>query len=164
MPVYEHESRISAPLEEVWEFHSTAQGLRALTPGWFHLSFEEIRGPDGELDPDVLAEGSEIRLSVKPFGLLPRQSETSRITEREYEDGSAYFVDVMQEGPLSEWRHRHSFQADGDGTICADRVEYTLPFGRLGSLGRPGFTLALDRLFRYRHRRTRTLLESGTEA
>jgi len=163
MPVFEHQSRVRAPLETVWRFHSTADGLRELTPDWFRLSIEEIRGPDGELDPDVLEAGSVLRISVNPFGILPRQTETSRIVEREHEDGSAYFVDVMEDGPLPKWHHRHSFHADGEKTVCTDHVEYELPLGRLGSLGRPGFALALDRLFRYRHRRMHALLEDTPE-
>jgi ligand-binding SRPBCC domain-containing protein len=160
MPEFEYESRVQAPLDTVWEFHSTPDGLVKLTPNWFRLSIEEVRGPDGELDPEILEAGSVIELSVSPLGIAPRQSETSRITEREYEDGSAYFVDEMEEGPFDTWRHRHSFYTDGDGTICVDHVEYAPPLGRLGGLASPVVSFGLDRLFRYRHRQLRSLLES----
>jgi ligand-binding SRPBCC domain-containing protein len=161
MPVFEYESRIRAPLETVWKFHSTADGLVKLTPDWVQLSVDEVRGPDGEPDPEILEAGSEITLSVRPFGVGLRRSETSRITERVVDDGSAYFVDEMVDGPFETWRHRHSFHADGEETVCADHVEYTPPLGRLGALARPGLAFGLNRLFRYRHRRMRTLLESA---
>lgn len=159
MPEFEYESRVRAPLDTVWDFHSTADGLVKLTPDWFHLSIDEIRGPEGESGTEILEAGSVIELSVQPLGVGPRQSETSRIEEREHVDGSAYFVDVMEDGPFDSWRHKHSFHADGDATLCVDHVEYAPPLGRLGALASPVVSLGLDRLFRYRHRTLRSLLE-----
>jgi ligand-binding SRPBCC domain-containing protein len=158
MPTYRRRTRVAAPLEEVWEFHSRIDGLEALTPGFMNLSVERTTGPDGEPDPAVLEAGSRIEMTMRPFGIAPRQRWTSVITERTAGEGSAYFVDVMEAGPFPEWTHTHRFFADGDGTIVDDQVEYRLPGGplgrALGPLGRVGF----EPMFRYRHRTTRELL------
>lgn len=159
MPVFERETRVAAPLDEVWSFYSRVSGLEALTPGWLGLRVEAVTGPDGEPDPDVLEEGSRVRLSVRPFGAGPRQSWTSVIVEREQRDGAAVFSDEMVEGPFDQWVHTHRFFADGPATVVRDRVEYRLPGGSLGDLAGPLARAGLEPMFRYRHRKTKELLE-----
>ncbi len=166
MSVYERSTRIRAPLSPVWDFHSTTEGLVAVTPEWLNIRVEAVRGPDGETlpsdggDAPILTEGSEVDLSVRPFDVGPRQSWTSRITERREDDGAARFVDEMVEGPFAHWVHTHSFFADGDATVARDRVEYRLPGGRVGAAASPLAVVGFEPMFRFRHRRTRDLLEA----
>jgi ligand-binding SRPBCC domain-containing protein len=159
MPTYERSSRVVAPFEEVWGFHSDEEGLVALTPGWMNLEIESVRGPDGDPDPDVLEAGSAVESSVRPFGVGPRQSWISEITARERSRGSAYFRDAMSDGPFRRWVHTHMFYADGGTTVVRDRVEYELPLGSVGEVLGPLAVAGLDPMFRYRHRKTRELLE-----
>jgi len=159
MAVYQREVRVAAPFEEVWQFHSQVGGLEALTPDWMHLEVESVTGPEGESDPDVLETGARIRSSVRPFGIGPRQRWTSIIVEREEEDGAARFRDEMADGPFREWEHTHSFFADGDETVVHDRVEYELPLGTVGHVLGPLAVVGLDPMFRFRHRKTKELLE-----
>jgi len=161
MSVFEREVRVAAPLEEVWEFHSTADGLVALTPDWMHLRVEETRGPDGEPDPEVLDTGAVIVSSVQPLGVGPRQQWVSEIVAREERDDEATFRDVMREGPFPAWEHTHRFHAVGEGaTVVHDRVEYELPGGPLGrAIGPLGF-VGMEPMFRFRHGKTRELLEA----
>ncbi|EMA44634.1 SRPBCC family protein [Halobiforma nitratireducens] len=163
MPTYERRTTVQAPLEEVWDFHSRAEGLEALTPDWMGLRVEAAMGPDGEADPETLEEGAEISLSIRPFGIGPRQHWTSVITDRERRDGSAYFRDEMVHGPFAfdSWEHTHAFYADGDRTIVRDRVEYELPMGALGEAASPFSTVGFEAMFRERHQRTKTQLEGG---
>lgn len=157
MPTYQREVWVDASLEEVWEFHSRIEGLVALTPGWMHLRVEGVRGPDSDERPDVLETGAEIRMSLQPFGIGPRQRWTSRITRREESDGTAMFEDEMHDGLFPEWRHAHYFYADDGGTLVRDQVTYKLPIvgGLLGPLGWLGF----EPMFRQRHRQTKEILE-----
>ena len=159
MAVYHRRTRVAAPLESVWDFHSRVSGLEALTPDWMNLRVESVTGPDGDPDPGILDPGSRIDASVRPFGVGPRQRWTSVITERERDGATAYFVDEMEDGPFRHWEHTHRFFADGDETVVDDHVVYALPFGALGeavaTLARVGF----EPMFRFRHRRTRELLE-----
>lgn len=160
MATYRRETRVDAPFEEVWAFHSTTDGLEALTPGFMNLEIESVTGPDGEADPEELVAGSRIELSVRPFGVGPRRRMVSVITERERDDGAGMFQDVMEAGPFPEWEHTHSFFADGDATVLADRVEYRLPGGALGRAVSPLGGLGFGPMFRERHRTTKELLET----
>ena len=157
MRSYERQTRVDASLDDVWAFHSRIDGLETLTPDFFDLRVESVVGPDGGT-PDVLVEGTRVEMSVRPFGVGPRQSWTSVIVDREKRDGSAEFRDEMLGGPFRDWVHTHRFVDRGDGTAVEDHVEYRLPRGidRLGGLAVVGF----EPMFRYRHRRTRQLLNS----
>ncbi|MEF8779723.1 MAG: SRPBCC family protein [Haloferacaceae archaeon] len=161
MATYRRETRIAAPLEAVWEFHSRPDGLTAVTPDWMGARIEAVRGPDGEPDPEVLEQGAQLRLSMQPFGVGPRRSFTARIVERRRERGRAWFRDDMVGGPFRSWEHTHSFFGDGDETVMVDTVEYELPVGQLNDLATPFASIGFEGMFRYRHARTRELLEKS---
>lgn len=154
MAVFQRKTRVAAPLDRVWAFHSTIEGLERLTPSWADLRVEALRVPDDEAG-DTLLAGSEIDLSIRPFPMGPRQTWTSIITERAEGEDEAYFVDEMRDGPMEEWRHTHSFTAVGDETILNDRVVFRTPYGKgADRAARFGMNLA----FTFRHRRTREIL------
>jgi ligand-binding SRPBCC domain-containing protein len=159
MATYQRRTRVRAPFETVWRFHSTADGLEALTPAFLNLEVERVVGPDGASDPEVLEAGSVVEASIRPFGVGPRQSWTSRIVERAGSEGAAMFRDAMEEGPFPRWEHTHQFFADGEATVVEDRVEYELPGGAAGRAASPLGLVGLEPMFRHRHRRTRELLE-----
>jgi len=162
MPTYRRETRIEAPLDVVWDFHSRKEGLEALTPDWMGLDVESVVGPDGEPDPTVLDVGSELHLVTRPLDIGPRQRVVSRIVEREEREGAAHFSDEMVEGPFREWLHTHTFFADGDATILRDEVGYRLPLGAAGDAVGPLAKVGFAPMFRFRHRRTRELLDGRT--
>ncbi|MFB6308776.1 MAG: SRPBCC family protein [Haloarculaceae archaeon] len=159
MAVYERSVRVAAPFEDVWAFHSTSDGLVALTPDFLDMRIEEEYGPDGEPDPGVLEAGSVVVSSVRPLGVGPRQRWTSEIVERREGDDEALFRDVMTEGPFREWEHTHRFVADDGATHVYDHVEYELPGGPAGRAVGPLAYVGLEPMFRYRHRKTKELLE-----
>jgi ligand-binding SRPBCC domain-containing protein len=159
MATYRRQTSIDAPFERVWDFHSSIDGLEALTPGFVNLEIERVIGPDGEPDPEILEAGSRISMSVRPFGVGPRRRFVSVIVDRSREDGAGAFRDVMEGGPFAEWEHTHRFFADGDRTRLVDRIEYRLPGGPLGEAVSPLGRIGLAPMFRKRHRRTKRLLE-----
>jgi ligand-binding SRPBCC domain-containing protein len=159
MATYERSVRVAAPFEDVWEFHSTVKGLEELTPNWMNLQIEEVRGPDDELDPGVLEPGATISASVRPLGVGPRQSWVSRITDRGRTEGSAYFQDVMEDGPFETWEHTHTFHDDGGETVVQDSIDYAFPMGKVGEVVSPLGWFGFEPMFRFRHRRTKALLE-----
>lgn len=168
MAVFERETTVRTPLETVWAFHSTVDGLAALTPDWLHLQVHAIEGPDRESRQDVrdgassvLEAGSTVDLSVRPFGRGPRQHWRSEILTRRREAGAALFRDRMVEGPFDEWVHTHAFYAADGGTRIRDRVEYALSAAPLGGIVDRFAVAGLAPTFRYRHRRTRELLAEG---
>ena len=159
MATYERSVFVRAPFEAVWDFHATIDGLEALTPGWLNLELEAVRGPDDEPDPEEMVPGSTAVASLRPFGVGPRQVTTTRIIERERADSEGYFVDEMTGGPFANWRHTHRFEAVSGGTEVTDHVEYTLAGGPLGRAASPLAVVGFAPMFRYRHRRTKAILE-----
>ncbi|WP_336363883.1 SRPBCC family protein [Halalkalicoccus salilacus] len=159
MATYERETYVEAPLSDVWKFHSRIDGLEALTPGWMGLSVRGVRGPDGEVDPDILETGTEIEMELRPLG-GPARSWTSVIAEREEGANRATFRDEMRGGPFRRWRHVHQFLAEGSGTRIRDTVHYELPGGEFGRLVGPAAVVGFEPMFRYRHRKTKEILES----
>lgn len=159
MAVYTREARIGAPLDRVWQFHASPEGLEALTPDWFGLRIESVRGPDREPDPPELVEGSEVRVATRAFGVGPRRSWRSVIVERRREDGEAIFRDRMEDGPFPRWEHTHRFVAEDGTTVLRDRVEYRFPGGPLSPLLSRLAVVGLEPTFRHRHRRAKALLE-----
>ncbi|MDY6817074.1 MAG: SRPBCC family protein [Halobacteriales archaeon] len=158
MATYEREVWVDAPLESVWEFHSTVDGLVALTPDWMGLEIESVEGPDGSPDPAVLETGTRISMRMQPLGIGPQNSWVSEITARDHDGDEAEFTDVMHGGPFRSWRHTHRFRAVDDGTLITDHVEYELPLGPLSGIS-GAVSIFFAPMFRYRHRRTQSLLE-----
>jgi ligand-binding SRPBCC domain-containing protein len=161
MAVYRRRTRVAAPFDEVWDFHSRVSGLEALTPGWMGLEVEGVRGPDGDPDPAVLETGSRIRMSMRPLGVGPKQRWVSRIVARERDDDGdeGFFRDDMEGGPFARWVHTHRFVAAGDETVVEDEVEYELPGGSVGRAVSPLARVGFEPMFAFRHRKTRQLLE-----
>lgn len=150
---------MDAPFDEVWSFYSRVSGLEALTPEFVGLRVERVVGPHGETDRETLEVGTRIELSVRPFGVGPRRSWRSRVVEHEHGERDGYFVDVVEDGPFPEWRHTHRFRAHDGSTVVQDDVRYRLPGGPLGRIAGPFAVVGFEPMFRYRHRRTRELLE-----
>ncbi len=161
MARYRRRTRIRAPLDDVWEFHSTIDGLERLTPAWMGLEIEWVRGPDGEDDPPTLVEGSEISMNSSPTDFVPSTRWISRITDRREAEGYRMFRDDMLGGPFALWIHTHEFYGDGDETVLVDTVEYELPGGALRRLAEPAAWLGFEPMFRYRHRQTKQVLETN---
>lgn len=157
MARFERSIVIDAPLQEVWEFHSTTDALEDLTPCWMGLEIGAVLGPEGERNPPELVEGTKIAMSAQPFGLVPGGSWVSRITSREYRPSEAHFSDEMVDGPFRHWVHTHTFTSFNGQTRMHDSLKYEFPWpmGGVSGLARPFF----EAFFRYRHRQTRRLLE-----
>jgi ligand-binding SRPBCC domain-containing protein len=56
-------------------------------------------------------------------------------------------------GPYSQWRHTHTFEELGGGTLLRDRVLYRIPGGLLGRLA-AGRKVAhdIEAIFAYRRK------------
>lgn len=119
--VLEQETRIGAPLADVFPFFAAASNLALLTPTW--TDFHIVEYPE-----DETVEGSEIVYRLRLFG-LPINWRT-RIDA--WEPGRR-FVDCQLSGPYRLWYHEHTFEGLDDGTVrMVDRVAYTVPGWALG--------------------------------
>jgi ligand-binding SRPBCC domain-containing protein len=130
---------VEAPLADVFAFFADPRNLAKLTPPW--LGFEIIAIDEGSLRP-----GFRIEYRVRPFRVP--QTWVTRIIEVEHQ---RRFVDIQERGPYKSWRHEHTFADAGSGTIVADRVEYSLPFGIAGSAAHSLIvSRQLDSIFSFR--------------
>jgi ligand-binding SRPBCC domain-containing protein len=132
-------TRVPRPREEVFAFFADAGNLQELTPPW--LRFEILTPPPIEMRPGALID---YRLHL---GVIPIRWRT-RITVWE---PPHRFVDEQLRGPYRLWLHEHTFEEDGDGTLCGDFVRYAVPFGALANR----LVVARDvrKIFAYREKR-----------
>jgi len=137
---FRYRTRIEAPAEDVFRWHTRPGALERLTPPWEPVEVVERTGGINNGDRVVL------RVRLGPF------SQKWVAEHRDYLEGRQ-FRDIQREGPFAHWEHTHCFEPDGP-TACYldDRIEYVLPFGALGDkVGQQFVQRKLERTFRYRH-------------
>jgi uncharacterized protein (TIGR01777 family) len=145
MPVFEWRSTLPVPAADVYAWHARPGAFERLVPPWQHLTVVERTG--GIEDGGVLVfEYREGPLRGRWVAIHQDHVEGRR------------FVDRQVHGPFRYWQHEHSFIPQGSAaSILEDHVDYALPLGGVADvLGGAVSKRALQRLFAFRHRRTRT--------
>lgn len=137
-------SEMPVPAAELFAWHARPGALERLLPPWQDV---RIVGQTGGI-----GDGSRVTLSV-PAGPL----RTRWVAEhRDCREGES-FKDVQLSGPFALWEHTHRVEpvAEGRSTL-EDQIRYALPLGVVGDrLGRGYVRRQLDRMFAFRHERTR---------
>ncbi|WP_439380988.1 TIGR01777 family oxidoreductase [Amycolatopsis lexingtonensis] len=121
--VAEFSGVVSAPLAEVFAWHSLPGAITRLAPPWQPVRVgteaQSLRDGTAEL---VLLGGLKWTAAHEPAGYRPPHQ----------------FVDRLATPVLSAvlpWRHTHRFEADGPGrTVLTDRVETPVPAAALRSM------------------------------
>jgi ligand-binding SRPBCC domain-containing protein len=136
--------RLPATAEEAFALCSDITKLSDMTPPWLHLRMLSDTSHGLSLDAEL---EYRVRLHGVPFKWR------GKITAW---DPPHRFVDEQIRGPYRRWVHEHTFEQDGDGVICHDRVEYAHSGGWLVNrfLVRPD----LDKIWAYRLQRIRSHL------
>ena len=116
------EQLVPRPLNEVFNFFSSAENLKELTPAWVHIRILSVA-------PQPIQQGTLIRYALR-WRIFPIRW-TTEIVEW---NPPHSFVDVQLKGPYKLWRHEHKFIAEGEQTRIKDEVHYALPFGFLGRI------------------------------
>lgn len=133
------ELQVAESPEQLFEFFSDAFQLESITPPWLHFSVESDR-------PIQMSSGTLIDYRLRLHGLPIRWRTLISIWEPPFR-----FVDEQVRGPYRYWRHEHTFEPHGGGTIVRDIVRYGVPLGRLVH---PLFVKHdLRRIFEYREQR-----------
>jgi len=137
--VLERVTRITAGLDDVFEFFGDPRNLERITPTW--LGFEILSMPRG-----TLKQGDRITYRIRLFGVP-----VTWVTRIVSWNPGRSFEDLQEKGPYAFWLHLHLFEAVDGGVRMTDRVEYRVPFGRLGWLI-AGWWIRrrLDEIFDYR--------------
>lgn len=144
MPRYRRSTTIGAPVQALYEYHRRPGALQRLLPPWQDV---RVMRSDDSLEP-----GAEVllRMGAGPFHVnwLARHTDLAP-GER--------FVDEQVSGPFRRWVHTHRFERAADASaVLEDDVEFRLPLGSFSESFATGLAeRELDRMFRFRHHRTR---------
>lgn len=126
MPFYQFEQKqkIPAAIDAVWDFISSPNNLKEITPGY--LGFE-VTGNSGNTK---MYPGMIITYKVSPlFGIkLNWMTEITHVKDKEY------FVDEQRSGPYKLWHHQHKIEPIESGVLMTDIVTYQPPMGILGAV------------------------------
>ena len=133
--------KIPATLNEVWNFISSPQNLKTITPP--HMGFE-VTSNNGAME---MYPGMIITYKVSPIlGIkLNWMTEITQIKELDY------FIDEQRIGPYKLWHHQHKITAIEGGVLMEDIVTYQPPLALLGALANKLFIKRqLDEIFAFR--------------
>lgn len=143
----EREQLLPGAPEEVFPFFADARNLEALTPPF--LGFRILTPL-----PIEMREGTLIDYSLSLFGAPMRWKTRIAVWEP-----GVRFVDEQLSGPYALWRHTHSFERRGAGTLMRDVVEYREPLGPLGTLAHHLLVArTVERIFDFRREAVDRLL------
>ena len=126
MAVYQFErsQKINATVDQVWDFISSPQNLKTITPDYmgFNITSRNL--------PEKMYPGMIISYIVRPLLGIPLKwvTEITHVIDQEY------FVDEQRFGPYVMWHHQHHIQQIEGGVYMKDIVTYQPPFGILGTI------------------------------
>jgi hypothetical protein len=133
-----------APVAALYAYHSRPASFQRLLPPWLDV---RVIG-----QPEEIVDGSRFVFEVRcGLSRRPWVSET-----RDHVKGRQ-FTDIQVEGPLVSWEHTRRFLKRSEGeSELVDHVDYRLPARRLIGAPWPMDPMPhLQRIFRFRHARTR---------
>ena len=118
-----YSQKIPITMEESWNFFSSPENLKILTPE--NLGFE-ITNDYGQ---KKIYAGQIIAYNVRPILNIPLEW----VTEITHVNEPNYFIDEQRFGPYKLWHHEHHFKAISNGVEATDIIYYKMPYGILGS-------------------------------
>lgn len=143
MAVFLRRSPMPVSAEALFAWHARPGALERLLPPWQPVSVLERSG-------DGIRDGARVVLAMgpRPVALRWEALHDGFVEGRE-------FRDVQVAGPFATWTHRHRMEPDGpDRSVLEDHVTWAMPLGAERLVGRFVET-QLDRMFAFRHARTR---------
>ncbi|MFM9874435.1 MAG: SRPBCC family protein [Fimbriimonadaceae bacterium] len=152
MPTKVYETYIKAPVQKLWDFHSSPDALRILTPAEQEMQWISKSNP--------LRDGAIHEFKTKQFGLWI--SWKARITNVREPFG---FTDTAVKSPFKSWVHHHDFIDEDGHCILRDTIHYELKAGPIGKIVNSlSIEEKIDKMFKYRHRTTKAHLETPKAA
>lgn len=108
-------------LEECWDFFSSPQNLKLLTPEYLRFEMCDTQ------ESCKMYPGQIITYTIRPLGFS-----MGWVTEITHVQQPDYFIDEQRFGPYTFWHHEHRFYPCSGGVEMVDTIYYKLPFGFLG--------------------------------
>lgn len=149
MPRFQSRLELDVPLQRLWAYHANPGAFERLSPPWQRVELVKKTAGIGE------GERLVMKLGRRPFRI------TWEALHGPMEPLSS-FEDTQVRGPFGRWHHVHGFEGDATGSALVDTIEWAPPFPPLGGLGSPIIRRQIERLFRFRHARTRLDLAHQT--
>ncbi|MFX4293937.1 SRPBCC family protein [Streptomyces bohaiensis] len=141
-----HEVLLAAPPEKVFDFCLTPEGYSAIMPTRITMK--------GQTDEEI-GQGSSVAWNFWLMNVIPVRW-VAHIAEH---DRPRQFVDLQLRGLFTYFRHTHSCEPHGTGTLYRDEVEFASRMGAF--VDRTAVRAELNRNFRHRQRRMREILGAG---
>lgn len=140
MPTFHLNSPMPVPASALARYHEQPTAFERLGPPWDPATVIERTGDCYE---------GRVVFEVKAAGFATRWEAVHEGGER-----GVSFVDRQVKGPFTSWKHTHRFvPVDATTSALDDTIEWVAPLGALGAaVG--NVESRLDRVFRFRHRRT----------
>ena len=137
---------ISCTLEELFSFHMDTKNIKHITPQNVKIEI---------LDDDTTTyEGKVVNIKTTKF-FIPMHWKVM-IDKIE---SPTIIIDRAAKSPFKSWKHQHIFTQKGSVCELKDIIEYELPFGFLGKIISPFIEYDIVKMFEYRHKQTKILLE-----
>lgn len=134
---------IPGSIEEVWDFISSPDNLKDITPAYLGFDIKSRNLPD------KIYPGMIIIYKVKPVLGIPLTwvSEITHVIDKQL------FIDEQRLGPYAFWHHQHILEPVEKGVLMTDIVSYKLPLCFLGNLANWLFVKnQLEKIFSYREK------------
>lgn len=141
MAEYVHRSELPVPSEALYAWHASPGALDRLLPPWQEVDVLEHEG---------IGEGDRAVMDMKIGPVKVRW-----VARHGGHVEGEQFQDVQEEGPFVSWMHTHRFLDASQGSVLEDHIHYEPPMGALGALAGGVIRADLEKMFRFRHRRTR---------
>ncbi len=147
MQTFIKSSYINCDIKSLFDFHIDTNNIKKITP------------------PDT-----KVELLTKDF--KPQISEILKIKSTKYFipmlwevkiekiDEPSLLVDVALKSPFAFWEHKHIFIKHGNISELKDVITFNMPFGIFGKLFEWFVRNDLQKMFDYRHKITKEILEN----
>lgn len=146
MATYMKKSFINCSKEQLFDFHLNTQNLAEITP-------------------------KDIKLDLLTHNFTPKQSSTLEIKSTKYFIPTYWKIEILKlerpcilidkalESPFKSWIHQHRFEEIDGKTQLTDIIDFEMPFGLIGKLIEPFILKDLEKMFTFRHEKTKQILE-----
>jgi len=138
---------INCQLDELFNFHMNVNNIKKITPKNIKVEL---------LDFDISKYECKI-INIRTTKYFISTHWKVRIDKTQRPN---LLVDVAVQSPFKSWKHQHIFTQKGNVCELKDIIEYEMPFGFLGKIIAPFVERDIINMFDYRHKKTKSILES----